>query len=175
MNPVGGFLLFALFIAVAVAILSGIQWVLRQGVNAVSRPINQHLVQPGRHAEGKRLVNQELHATSSLAPAPFVAALSAQLGYRAPSAVRGQLFIAEASDQGIHFRCGSQLAIAFDAYLDVLPIDKGSALELSILEWKTQDGVVTGVEAMQKLFRDVEAGIKAIDASAQTNYLQANR
>lgn len=131
------------------------------------RPALRRAAVRDRHAEGRRLVGEQLIIRSSAAPSALQDAIvkGLALRYEKPTTFGPDLFQGRVRPGEVQFGSGTRQATQFVASMQILPSEAGgSTLTYQVDKWTVANGIVAGIPQLRFLRRRIEDEARKVDA-----------
>lgn len=158
---------FLMFVA-AFAVIFGVMWLIRKGTNAAWKQANQKVLFRGSHQEGQTLVSTTVNIDTVIPATEVTRAvrLGADLPEGVQSAVIGQLYVENPTEDTVCFVMGSKVGRSFRSVLHLEPNGERTHGVYTITNWTESDGIVSNIKEMQFVERRVRESILALDPGA---------
>ena len=156
-----------MFIVLVLLVLGG-YYVFDKVWDAGSTKLNRSLIQPKTHAAGQLLVATEVVCATSLPPRALVELLEERVPAvpGQPRGFKGQLYCTALDETGANYAFANSLGTTFTAEIDIRAHADGSEAVFHFLTWEEMEGIVQGIEEMERLAASVTNALSAAHPGA---------
>jgi len=171
MNTFVALLLFAGLVAVIIFV----QKIIGTTLNAVAKTANKNVLYRSEFKEGQELVSESLSFETSASINQVMAALKSAVTVAQIRTVLPTIYESSRSENCVTYAYGSSLTPKlFEAVVELTGHNATTGGRFVILSWKENDGLVSALDAMKKLRRQVRAGFAAADSNVKVQTISSH-
>ncbi len=156
-------LLYLFVLIVFLALVWGLQWIRQQANKGINRAVFHN-----RHKRGQTQIRNTVKFHTSVTPVQVLSAIKTSVNAQpAAHPVIARLYLLAEAGDGVAFAFGSKLGESFRVLVQVSKTEDGGTKGIAhVTNWTEIDGLVSNVNQLEKLFQDIAAGVRAVDAQA---------